>query len=392
MGFVLKKEIRKRRVGLIKTGGKKLLTPYYFPTATVGAVKGIGLWELKKMGFAGILANTYHLYLRPGQKFIKKTGGLHKWLNWEDIILTDSGGYQVFSLGLSKNKKPLVKITQRGVEFKSHLDGSKHFFTPEKVIEIQLDFKSDIIMPLDICSRSNTTKKEVEKEGYLTLEWLKRSKNLFDKKIRSLSKTKINGAQKLGKIGKEISQKSFYRPLLFGIIQGGTFLDLRERLAKETIKLNLDGYAIGGLSVGEKKEKMWKVIKFLDKILPKNKPRYLMGVGDLNDYIKAINLGIDLVDCVLPTRLGRHGIAYKIKKLSFKNPSNIEVIKLDLRKKWAKNSFEPLDEKCLCEACKNNLSISYLHHLIKEDEILSKRLLSLHNLATLKRINECLRE
>lgn len=337
--------------------------PYYFPVATVGAVRSVAPWELKGFGFQGLLANTYHLYLRPGIELIKKAGGLHQWMGWGKVILTDSGGYQVFSLGLNK-KKPLIKIKDEGIEFCSHLDGSKHFFSPEKVIQIQLDLGSDILMPLDICPPAKTDKKQALWAAEKTLEWLKRSKDYFEKQTKTYSDIKA-------------------RPLLFGIIQGGTFLDLREKFARQTIKLDLDGYAIGGLAVGEEKKKMWSVVKLMNKVLPKDKPRYLMGVGEIEDFIKAASLGVDMVDCVLPTRLARHGIAYKIK-----SRSNLSVSKLDLRKSWAKNKLSVIDEKCQCPACQKGFSISYLSHLIREGEILGHRLLSLHNLAVIREIEK----
>ncbi|MCD6194660.1 tRNA guanosine(34) transglycosylase Tgt [bacterium] len=341
-----------------------LSLPYYFPVATDGAVRAIAPWELESFGFQGILANTYHLYLRPGIEIIKKAGGLHQWMGWKGVILTDSGGYQVFSLGLGK-KKPLIKIKEKGIEFYSHLDGSKHFFTPEKVIQIQLDLKSDIIMPLDVCPPGKSSKAKAEWAAEKTLQWLKIAKNYFEKQTK-----------KLGGKGKK-------KPLLFAIIQGGTFLDLREKFAKETIKLDFDGYAIGGLAVGEEKRKMWQVVKLMDRILPKNKPRYLMGVGEPKDFVKAVSLGIDMVDCVLPTRLARHGIAYQIIK-----KRNLEIKNLDLRKSWAKNKLEIIDKNCTCPACQNGLTISYLSHLIRKGEILGHRLLSLHNLAAIRKINE----
>jgi len=359
------------RKGEIIARGESIHTPYYFPVATVGAVRSVAPWELIDLGFKGILANTYHLYLRPGEKLIKSSGGLHQWMGWNGLILTDSGGFQVFSLGKNKKEGSLVKIQNNGVIFTSHIDGSKHFFSPEKVIQIQLDLGSDIIMPLDLCLPGKANKIEAEKAAEKTLEWLKKSKKYFDKKTKKWSQNK--------------------KPLLFGIIQGSAFLDLREKFTRETIKLNPDGYAIGGLAVGEEKNKMWSVVKLMNKILPQNKPRYLMGVGELEDFIKAAKLGMDMVDCVLPTRLARHGIAYKIFNFQFSIFKNgPKINKLDLRKKWAREKMEVIDKNCSCLACENKLSVAYLSHLIKENEILGHRLLSLHNLATTKRIMDYL--
>jgi queuine tRNA-ribosyltransferase len=370
------------RIGELNIRGKKLPLPFYFPVGTVGAVKSVAPWELIDLGFEGLLANTYHLYLRPGEKLIKKAGGLHQFMGWPRIILTDSGGFQVFSLGSKKNNT-LVKIKNNGVEFTSHIDGSKHFFTPEKVIDIQLELGSDIIMPLDICPPGQSNKKSADFAAAKTLEWLKIAKKYFDQKIKNIPKNK--------------------RPLLFGIIQGATYLDLRKKYMLETIKLDLDGYAIGGLAVGESKTKMWPVVKLMNKILPKDKPRYLMGVGEPDDFIKATNLGIDFVDCVLPTRLARHGIAYKLKvkrnkqKVYSCHPehsegSQFQITKLDLRKKANREDLKVIDQNCNCLACKNNLSVAYLAHLYKENEILGHRLITIHNLATIRRLTDALRK
>lgn len=385
---------KKLRKGEVLVRNKTLPTPFYFPVGTVGAVKTVAPWELIDLGFEGVLANTYHLYLRPGEKLIKKVGGLHSFMGWPKIILTDSGGFQVFSLGNKKNKT-LVKIKRNGVEFTSHLDGSKHFFTPQKVIDIQLDLGSDIIMPLDICPPGQSNKKTANYAAAKSLEWLKIAKTHFDKRMKDIAKNK--------------------QPLLFGIIQGGTYLDLREKYAKEYIKLNPDGYAIGGLAVGEEKTKMWSVVKLANKILPKDKPRYLMGVGEPNDFVKAIKMGIDFVDCVLPTRLARHGILYKLEEkflINLNNKNNLPtqsksltcssserseskslplVKKIDLRKKIKRVNLEVIDKNCSCLACRNNLSVAYLAHLYKENEILGHRLITLHNLTTIKRLINHLR-
>jgi len=349
------------------------------PVGTVGAVKSVAPWELKELGAELILGNTYHLYLRPGEKLIKKFGGLAKFTGWNGPMLTDSGGFQVFSLGEKKLKtqnskfktkegdllkeKSLVKITNDGVEFRSHLDGSKHFFTPEKVVDIQLAFGADIIMPLDVCPPSKAKKVEIGKAVELSVKWLKRSKSHLDKKANSL----------------KLVAGSF--PALFGIAQGGVYTDQRIYCAREMIKLDLPGYAIGGLAVGESKREMWKIVALMDKILPKNKPRYLMGVGTPDDLIKATQLGMDMFDCVLPTRMARHNVAYQRRTQKSKlKTQNFEEINL-LNSKCREDK-KPIGKNCECPACKNKFSKAYISHLVREKEILGIRLLTLHNLYT----------
>jgi len=326
------------RVGEIETAHGKFKTPAFLPCGTVGAVKTLSPEEIKELGAEIVLANTYHLYLRPGSKTIKKLGGLHKFMKWDGPILTDSGGFQVFSLS------SLVQIRENGVEFRSHLDGSSHFFAPEKVIQIQKDLGSDIIMPLDICTTYPCSRKEAEKSVELTLKWAAISKKLNEKRPRS----------KMVK--------------LFGIVQGSVYDDLRIKCAKELLKMDFDGYAIGGLAVGEPKSDLWRIVKLLDEILPKDKPRHLLGVGEPFDLLKASQYGIDMFDCVLPTRLARHGVVWTKK-----------TQKLDLTKSNFKDDPNPIDN-CGCYTCKNQFSRAYLHHLIKEREILGHRLLTIHNL------------
>jgi len=399
MKFKLEKKLKSGvRVGEITARHGRIKTPVFMPVGTVGAVKSVAPWELRELGAEIILGNTYHLYLRPGEKIISKFGGLARFSGWNGPMLTDSGGFQVFSLG-EKNlksqisnlknkegdfseKQTLVKITEDGVEFSSHLDGSKHFFTPEKVIDIQLALGADIIMPLDVCPPAKAPKKEISQAVELSTQWLKRSKKHLD--------------------GKRLKDK----PALFAIVQGGVYTDQRIHCAQQMIQLDLPGYAIGGLAVGEAKEDMWRIVKLLDGILPKNKPRYLMGVGTPDDLIAATKLGMDMFDCVLPTRLGRHGVAYRrnlksqISNLKIKEKDLFEEINLNSSKYRADK--DPIDINCRCPACraqiisnshrkihrseakadKNKFSKAYLHHLVKEKEILGIRLLTLHNLFT----------
>ena len=352
--FIVYKRSKKSflRVGQITTHKGRFSTPAFMAVGTKACVKTVSPKELIQSGCEIILANTYHLYMRPGEKLIKKMGGLHKFMNWPGPILTDSGGFQVFSLAKTSLKNgSLVKIYKNGVEFRSHLDGSKHFFTPEKVIQIQKDLGSNIIMPLDVCLPANSPLTKHEKAVQLTLDWAKRSKKEFEKLFRNNPK----------------------KPALFGIVQGGTFKNLRTNCAKELIKIGFSGYAIGGLAVGESKKKMWQIVKLLDQILPKNKPRHLMGVGEPDDLICATKLGIDMFDCVLPTRLARHGVVWVTKKFT-------KFYKIDFRKSRQKLNPKPIMVNCRCEACQNKFSQSYLSHLIRENEILGLRLLTLHNL------------
>jgi len=383
MKYILKKKlISGVRVGRITTSHGVIRTPVFMPVGTVGAVKSVAPWELKELGAELILGNTYHLYLRPGEKLIKKFGGLARFSGWNGLMLTDSGGFQVFSLGEKKLKtqnskfktkegdllkeKSLVKITNDGVEFRSHLDGSKHFFTPEKVVDIQLAFGADIIMPLDVCPPSKAKKVEIGKAVELSVKWLKRSKSHLDKKANSL----------------KLVAGSF--PALFGIAQGGVYTDQRIYCAREMIKLDLPGYAIGGLAVGESKREMWKIVALMDKILPKNKPRYLMGVGTPDDLIKATQLGMDMFDCVLPTRLGRHGVAVRrqVKSRKSKVESALKFEEINLLNSKYREDKKPIDKNCKCPACRNKFSKAYISHLVREKEILGIRLLTLHNLYT----------
>lgn len=368
MNFKIKKQSEKSlaRLGEIETAHGKIQTPVFMPCGTVGAVKGISPEELNEIGFEIILGNTYHLYLRPGDENIKKMGGLQKFINWHKPILTDSGGYQVFSLGKnyeeygSKNKTSLTEVTQRGVWFRSHLDGSKHLFTPEKVIEIQKNLGSDIMMVLDECTEHPATHVRAKASMLQTHRWAERANKYWQE----------NGKDKQA---------------LFGIVQGSTFKDLREESVKFISNLDFDGIAVGGVSVGEGKTNMYKVIEWVAPLLPKDKPHYLMGIGEPEDIIFAVNHGFDMFDCVLPTRLARHGtvwITSDYKKFS----------KIDLRKSKFVLDKNPIMKGCQCPTCKAGYSRSYLSHLIREKEMLGMRLLSIHNLYFLQNLVYKLRE
>ncbi len=340
--FTISKKSTKnsQRAGVIETPHGRFPTPAFMAVGTKATVKSVSPKELKNLNCEIILANTYHLYLRPGEKQISRFGGLHKFMRWPGPILTDSGGFQVYSLG------PMVKIRQNGVVFRSHLDGSRHFFTPEKVIQIQKDLGSDIIMPLDVCLPATDSKKEHKKAVDLTIKWTKKSK-------------KELGASK--------------NQTLFGIVQGGIDPKLRKYCAQKIIEINFAGYAIGGLAVGESKKDLWQIVKLMDEILPKDKPRYLMGVGEPEDLIKATQLGIDMFDCVLPTRLARHGVVWVTKNWK-------KFTKIDFRKSQYRADQKPIMPGCGCPTCSQKFSKAYISHLIREKEILGLRLLTLHNL------------
>lgn len=338
------------RLGKIYTNRGVIETPIFMPVGTRATVKAMNVDELKEIGSQIILGNTYHLYLKPGQEIIRMAGGLHKFMNWDKPILTDSGGFQVFSLG------DIRKITEEGVEFRSHIDGSKHFISPEKSMEIQNDLGSDIMMAFDECAPYPASYDYVKNSMERTLRWLKRCKDYH---------------------------KNTDNQALFGIIQGGMFKDLRRDSALATIEMDLPGYAIGGLSVGEPKDIMVEYLNYTVQFMPENKPRYLMGVGTPDYLFEAVEAGIDMADCVLPTRIARNGTAMTSKgKLVIKNA------------KYAKD-FSPLDDECDCYACKNHTR-AYIRHLINVDEILGARLLSIHNLRfllkTMENIRQAIRE
>jgi len=391
-GITKQSKISSLRRGYVKIHKFLIKTPLFMPVGSVAAVKTVAPLELKKLGGQIVLGNTYHLHLRPGEKIIKKFGGLKKFMNWQGPILTDSGGYQVFSLGQNKTTNSelqtpdqsraksrsklkiqnLINIKTNGVEFRSHLDGTKHFFTPEKVMQIQLDLGSDFILPLDVCPPANASKKEIKRAVELTLRWLERSGKYLEKKTAN---SRRRGVRR---------NSSHNKPVLLAIVQGGTYPDLREYCAKKMTEMNLPGYAVGGLAVGEEKRRMWSIVKQMDKILPKDKPRYLMGVGTPDDLIKATNLGMDMFDCVLPTRLARHGVIFAKKRHSLKTAScrSSKFKKLNLLNSKYKGDKQPLDPKCGCPACSAGFSKAYLHHLLKEREILGLHLTTLHNLYT----------
>jgi len=323
------------RLGELKVHNTEIETPVFMPVGTYAAVKTVSPHELYQIGVDIILGNAYHLYLRPGVEVIRKHGGIHHFTGWGKAYLTDSGGFQIFSLS------PLREITNAGIYFRSHIDGSRNFFSPEDVIDIQTEIGADIIMPLDICTRIPVTFEEAEEACSITLQWAERSKVEWEK---------------MGK-----------KNHLFGIVQGNAFEKLRERCAEKLVVMNFPGYAVGGLSVGEDKETMYRVLEFTTGFLPVNKPRYLMGVGSPEDILQAVIRGIDMFDSVLPTRNARNGTVF------------IPGGKLVLRNSQFRDDISPIQEDCDCYACKN-FSRGYIRHLFNTREILGYRLATIHNL------------
>lgn len=322
------------RLGKLYTPHGVIDTPIFMPVGTQATVKAMTPEELKIMDARIILSNTYHLYMRPGHKLIEKAGGLHKFMNWDRAILTDSGGFQVFSLGA------LRKIKEEGVYFNSHIDGSKHFIDPEKAIEIQNSLGADIIMSFDECAPYPADYNYVKNSLERTTRWAKRGKD---------------------------AHKYPHKQALFGIVQGGMYNDLRKQSAEELMEIDFPGYSIGGLSVGEPKEMMYDVLDYTAPLLPKDKPRYLMGVGSPDDLLEGVIRGVDMFDCVLPTRIARNGTAMT---------SHGKIV---VRNATYQEDFTALDDNCSCYTCKN-YSRAYLRHLVKANEILASRLITTHNL------------
>ncbi len=337
----------KARRGILHTNYGSFDTPMFMPVGTQATVKTLSPEELKEMHSAVILSNTYHLWLRPGADIVEKAGGLHQFMNYDGPILTDSGGFQVFSL--AKNKKK--DITEEGVHFKSHLDGKALFLTPEESIRVQNKLDSDIAMSFDECPPYPVTYDYMKQSVERTLRWAAR--------------------------GKAVHQNP--RQSLFGIVQGGEFEDLRKYSAEETVKMNFDGYSIGGTSVGEDKVTMYHMIDYAIPYLPEDKPRYLMGVGDPIDIIEGVIRGVDMFDCVLPTRIARHGNAFtRNGKINIKNAKY-------------KEDFTSIEENCDCYACKHYTK-AYIRHLITCNETFGARLLSIHNVRFLIKLTEELRK
>jgi len=324
------------RSGVLRTQRGEVNTPAFMPVGTNATVKALSPNELREMGAEIILSNTYHLHLRPGHEIIRGLGGLHRFMSWPGPILTDSGGFQVYSLA------PLRKVSEEGVRFQSHIDGSMHFITPENAIEIQAALGSDIFMAFDECPPYPASEEEVQKAVKRTTDWALRCKK---------RKAGLPGAQ---------------RSALFGIVQGGVYPHLRKQSLEELVEPDLDGYAVGGLSVGEPKDEMYEMASLIGPMLPKEKPRYLMGVGDLGDVLQAVDAGFDMFDCVMPTRNARNGTL-------FTSEGRISIKRTEFREDPG-----PLDPACACYTC-GNFSRGYLRHLFLTKEILSMRLNTIHN-------------
>lgn len=333
--FSVIQESRKTRarLGRLVTTHGVIETPVFMPVGTQATVKTMTPHELEGLGAEIILSNTYHLYLRPGSDVVAEAGGLHSFMGWKRPILTDSGGFQVFSLG------PLRSISEEGVKFRSHLDGSKHFISPEKSIQIQMDLGADIIMAFDECAPYPADRSYVKESKDLTTRWAARCKKAHTREDQAL----------------------------FGIVQGGMHADLRRESALELMELDFPGYGIGGLSVGEPKELMYEVLDNLIPIMPKEKPRYLMGVGSPDCLIEGVLRGVDMFDCVWPTRLARHGMVITRRG------------NLPIRNQPFARDYSPIEEGCGCYTCQN-FSRAYIRHLIKANEVLGIRLTTIHNI------------
>jgi len=339
------------RAGTLSTGHGKVKTPTFMPVGTYGAVKSLSPEDLKKTGTGIMLGNAYHLYLRPGVETVSKLGGLHDFIGWDAPMLTDSGGFQVFSLAHMR------EIDENGVTFRDHIDGSSHHFTPSKVIEIERKIGADIVMTFDECAPYPSTEEYASTAERRTARWAAECKEKFD------STEPLYG----------------YDQYLFGIIQGSVYKDLRRKSAGEIVSLDFDGYAVGGLAVGEPLETMYELCEFNASLLPDDKPRYLMGVGKPEDLVECVGMGIDMFDCVVPTRNARKGTVYSAEG------------KLNLNNESYKEDAMPIEDGCSCESC-NKYSRAYLRHLFKMGETLAGRAATIHNLHYYMKLMRDMRE
>jgi queuine tRNA-ribosyltransferase len=351
------------RAGRMVTPHGEVETPVFMPVGTVATVKAVPQDVLEELGVQILLNNTYHLYLRPGVEQVRKLGGVQRFMAWDKPILTDSGGFQVFSLS------ELRKVTEEGVAFKSHLDGSAHFFSPEKSLEAEIGLGADIVMAFDECTEYPAERGRAQASMEMTARWAKRSKDYFEAHKRETPWFEP----------KTIEKGSDQTQALFGIVQGGMYPDLRKESAERTVEIGFPGYAIGGLSVGEPRDKTWEIVNETIPLLPKDKPRYVMGVGTPEEIVKYVSLGVDMMDCVLPTRAARHGLLFTSEgKLNIKNA------------RYALDEA-PLDPNCRCKVC-DRYSRAYLRHLYASNEVLAQVLNTIHNLAyyldTMRRVRQ----
>lgn len=370
------------RAGILTTRRGVIETPVFMPVGTAGTVKGIRFEELESPDLDAqiILGNTYHLWLRPGIETIRACGGLHKFIGWQRPLLTDSGGFQVWSLGA------LRKINEEGTQFRSHVDGSLCFLSPEISMEVQAVLGAEITMAFDECAPGKATFDETRRSMELTLRWAKRSRDAFEKvQGTARGSERVNEAETVSGFEADplaTASGSVTRQALFGIVQGASHLELRRESLERTVEIGFDGYAIGGLSVGEEKPVMLEVIEDIAPRMPLDKPRYLMGVGTPEDLIEAVARGLDMFDCVLPTRNGRNGQAFTVRgKLNIKNA------------RYAVDQG-PLDDACNCSVCRRH-SRAFLRHLYQSEEMLAGILLTHHNLAffldTMRRVRQAIR-
>jgi queuine tRNA-ribosyltransferase len=363
--FLAQDLLSKARCARLTTAHGVIDTPAFMPVGTQGSVKGVSPRELHALNAQIILGNTYHLFVRPGLDVIKHFGGLHKFMNWNGPILTDSGGYQIFSLA------KLRKITENGVEFQNHIDGARALISPEIAMEIQAALGGDIVMALDECVPYPCEYDYAAQSAEMTTRWAKRCKG-----AQEVILSEVEGSRgttpKLSQRDSSTALRSarndtFARQLLFGIVQGGTFADLRKQSAQAIVELDFDGYAIGGVSVGEPEEEMMRAVESAEPFLPKDKPRYAMGLGTPPQLLEMIARGMDMFDCVLPTRLARNGTAFT------------DTGTLNLKNAEFARDKRPIEENCVCHACRE-FSRGYIRHLVKAEEILGLRLITLHNL------------
>lgn len=338
----------KARLGIFKSRHGEFRTPSFFPVATYGAVRGLSTRELADINIDGLLVNAYHLFLRPGVEVIKKCGGLHKFMGFNKTIITDSGGYQIFSL------ERLREVSDQGVSFKSYLDGNTFFLTPQEVIKIQLDLDADILVPLDECLKFPVSYQDARRATLRTVNWAKISKDYFDKNKKDTN-------------------------ILFGIVQGATYMDLRRMCLENILSLGIDGLCLGGLSVGEPRDLRYNILSFINDNADKKYLRYFMGYGKPPDILEAVSLGIDLFDCVVPTRFGRTGTAFTERG---------EIV---VRNSPYLDDRNPLDEECFCYVCKN-FSRAYLRHLINVKEMLGVKLVTYHNVFWYRNFIERIRQ